>query len=516
LALETASGSRDKIRTRDRNDKYPLESANPDFFERYLRSNEKKFRHRDAPKAIVNAVRFGVHASFEAAAEHERSLFLDLQAAPQSKALRHVFFAEREAAKIPGVAGHAKAQTITRIGIVGAGTMGAGIAINFLLAGMPVTLVETNAQALMRGRETIGKTIARSVAAGRIGEAAGETALSCLQTSLEYASLANADLIIEAAFETMAVKREIFGNLDRVAKPRAILASNTSYLDIDQIAAATLRPEYVLGMHFFSPANVMKLLEVVKAGKTADDVLMTAMAVARKINKIAVVAGVAHGFIGNRMLAVRRVIAEELVLQGATPASIDRVIEDFGMPMGPFRMADLAGLDLGWSRENSKAATIRECLCERDRRGQKTGCGFYDYGSDGKAVASPLVAQLIKDFAKARKVPQRAFSDPEILARLLYPMINEAARILEEGKAYRASDIDVVWINGYGWPAWRGGPMFFADQIGLAKISQELEAIAVELDGRHMPAALLVKLAAAGSSFAEWDNANRLNRSMDR
>ncbi len=298
------------------------------------------------------------------------------------------------------------------------------------------------------------------------------------------------------------------GSLDKIAKPKAILASNTSYLDIDQIAAEMSRPEYVLGMHFFSPANVMKLLEVVKAAKTADDVLMTALAVAKKIKKIAVVAGVTNGFIGNRMLAVRKVIAEKLLLQGATPASIDRVIEDFGMPMGPFRMADLAGLDLGWSRETSKAATIRECLCERDRRGQKTGGGFYDYGSDGKAVPSPIVDQLIKDFANARNVPQRTFSDQQILVRLLYPMINEGARILEEGKAYRASDIDVVWINGYGWPAWRGGPMFFADQIGLPKIRQELEAIASEIDERHTPATLLIDLAEAGSNFVEWDNAN--------
>jgi 3-hydroxyacyl-CoA dehydrogenase len=509
VACEAVAGSRAKIRTRDRQEKYGLTAENHDFFENFLSKNEKRFRHLFAPKAIVDAVRFGLDASFEDAIRHERSLFLELQAGPQAQALRHVFFAEREAAKVPGLPGNTKAQAVAEIGVVGAGTMGTGIATNFLLVGMPVTLVEANEQALMRGRTTIARTIARSVESQRISAAAGDAALSCLRTSLDYKHLATADLIIEAAYETMAIKREIFSILDHIAKPEAILATNTSYLDVDQIAVVTSRPERVLGMHFFSPANVMKLLEIVKAEKTADEVLATALAVSQKINKIAVVAGVTYGFIGNRMLAVRRTIAEELILQGATPASIDRVIEDFGMPMGPFRMADLAGLDLGWTREASRSSTIRERLCELDRRGQKTRAGFYDYGIDGKATASAAVEHLIKDFAHTHKVPQRTFSDQELLVRLTYPMINEGAKILDEGKAYRASDIDVVWVNGYGWPAWRGGPMFYADVIGLKKIQRELDLLAPALGERHMPAALLRKLVAESSSFVEFDELNR-------
>ena len=296
-----------------------------------------------------------------------------------------------------------------------------------------------------------------------------------LSHSLSYDDLADCDLVIEAVFETMAIKKEVFGKLDGIVKEGAILASNTSYLNVDEIASATRRPQSVLGMHFFSPANVMKLLEIVRGAKTAPEVLATAMALSKKIGKVAVVAGVCDGFIGNRMLNPRQREAHQLIMEGAPYDRVDQVLLDYGFPMGPFQMSDLAGLDIGWNKETSKGETLRDVLCERDRRGQKTGRGYYDYDEKRNRTVSPEVQEIIADFAKRSGQPQRAFSDEEILERLLYPMVNEGALILEEGMAQRASDIDVVWRDGYGWPAYTGGPMFWADQVGLDKVVDGLQ-----------------------------------------
>ena len=368
---------------------------------------------------------------------------------------------------------------VNAVGVIGAGTMGGGIAMNFLTAGIPVTIVEREQAALDKGVETIGKNYAASVKRGRIEAAEAEAAMARLTPSLDFASLAGADLIIEAVYESMEVKQDVFGRLDAIAKPGAILASNTSYLDVDTIAQATKRPEAVLGMHFFSPANIMKLLEVVRGRLTGASQLATVMQLAGKIRKVPVVSGVCDGFIGNRMLSKRQAQANALLMEGAAYHEIDQVLLDFGFPMGPFQMGDLAGLDIGWHRDPSKVTTIREALCAVGRWGQKTGKGFYDYDENRQRSSSPEVQAIIADFAVKQGSPQREVSREEIFARLIYPMISEGALILDEGVAQRASDVDLVWLNGYGWPAWTGGPMFWADHEGLARIVAGLEQYAL-------------------------------------
>src|SRR5271167_335960 len=329
------------------------------------------------------------------------------------------------------------------------------------------------------------------------------TRLDPITPSLTYDGFDQADMIVEAVFEGMALKKQIFGKLDKIAKQGAILASNTSYLDIDEIAAATSRPDHVLGMHFFSPANIMRLLEVVRGAKTAKPAIATAMQLARKIGKVGVPVGVCYGFVGNRMLAQRQREAQKLILEGAMPWDVDRVIYDFGFPMGPFAMSDLAGLDIGWSKETSKSATIRDLLCEMDRRGQKTGAGFYDYDEQRNAKPSPVVEKIILDFAAKKGINRRTISDEEILQRCIYPMINEGAKILEEGKAQRASDIDIVWINGYGWPVYRGGPMFYGDLVGLDKVLAKMKEWQGTMGDVFKPSALLEKLVAEGKKFSD-------------
>jgi 3-hydroxyacyl-CoA dehydrogenase len=471
-------------RTRDR----IVEPVADAVIDSFLAQHARKFRGLDAPRLIVDSVRASACEPFDLAAGRERERFLALRDGPQAQAMRHAFHAEREAAKVPGLDG-AEPRTISQCGVIGAGTMGTGIAIALLSAGLPVTICEQNPEALQRGMERIEQTIRGNVRAGRSTEAQAQAALASLRPVLDIAELAGADLIIEAAFETMDVKQAIFSRLDQVAKPGAILASNTSYLDIDAIAAHTGRPGDVVGLHFFSPANVMKLLEIVRGRDTAPDVIATALAFARRIGKIAVVAGNCHGFIGNRMLAVRRREAEAMIMGGASPAQVDRVLEAFGFPMGPFRMADLAGLDLGWSRETSTGATIRERLCEAGRLGQKSGAGFYDYDRDRKAVPSPQAEAIIAGFSRDHGIVRRDYDDAEILDRLLWPMIDEGARLLGEGIAQRASDIDVVWLNGYGWPRWTGGPMHHASQTGIAEVCQRLVRLG------HEPSDALRRLA---------------------
>ncbi len=450
--------------------------ADPDAVAAFKKENARRFRNFDAPAANIACVEKAADgSSFAEGIAFEREQFMALMMGVQSAAQRHIFFAERQAAKIDDVPADTKLRDIKRVGVIGAGTMGGGISMNFLSAGIPVTIVEMQQDALDRGTGVVRKNYEATAAKGRMKPEQVEQAMGALKPTLDFADLAECDLIIEAVYETMEVKKDIFTRLDAIAKPGAILASNTSYLNIDEIAACTKRPEDVVGMHFFSPANVMKLLEVVRGDKTADDVLATVMALAKKIRKVAVVAGVTYGFIGNRMLMPRQVEATKLLLEGASPEQIDKVHVAFGMPMGPFQMSDLAGVDIGWHRDPSRIENIRDALAAENRWGQKTKAGFYDYDEKRTPSNSPRVAEIIDDFRAKSGVTPREISDEEIVARTLYTMVNEGALILEEGKAQRASDVDVVWIYGYGWPVYRGGPMFWAQSEGLPKVVAGLE-----------------------------------------
>ena len=503
FARRVIDEARPLVKVRDRDEKVAPARGKPEMFEALRKAHARKNRGFEAWTKALDAVRDAVEQPFDEGLKRERAAFMDLLVSDQSKAQRHVFFAERQAGKIAGLADDTPTLPIKKVGVIGAGTMGGGIAMNFLNAGIPVVIVETAEAALTRGTGVIRKNYEATAQKGRMSAANVETRMGLLSPSLDLAALADCDLIIEAVFEDMAIKKEIFTKLDAIAKPGAILASNTSYLDVDAIAAMTKRPGSVLGMHFFSPANVMRLLEVVRGEKTEAAVLATAMKVAKQIGKIGVVVGVCHGFVGNRMLSERQREAQALILEGAMPWDVDRVLYDFGLPMGPFAMSDLAGLDIGWSRERTSSSSIREILCERDRRGQKTGAGFYDYDAQRNATPSPLVEQIILDFAAARGVNRRAIADQEILERCLYPMINEGAKILEEGKAQRASDIDIVWINGYGWPVYTGGPMFWADTIGLPKVLAALKGFEAKMGEAFKPSALLERLVAEGKGFKD-------------
>jgi 3-hydroxyacyl-CoA dehydrogenase len=475
--------------------------AEPGVFDAFRRANARKFRGFDAPEFNIRCIEAAAAQPFEEGEKTERALFLELMGGIQSKAQRYLFFAERAAQKIPDLPAGTATRPITRVGVIGAGTMGGGISMNFLSAGFPVTIVEANEKALQRGVGVMRGNYENTARKGRLTQDQVERFMGLLTPSMSLEDLAECDLVIEAVFENMQIKKEIFAKLYAIVKPGAILASNTSYLNIDDIAAATQRPQDVCGTHFFSPANVMRLLEVVNGAKTAPDVLETIMQLSKKIGKTAVVAGVCHGFIGNRMLELRQREANKLILEGAMPWDVDRVIYDFGFPMGPFQMADLAGLDIGWSAETSKGASLRDQLCERDRRGQKTKSGFYDYNDKREHTPSPIVEALVLRQSAERGVTRRRIGDQEILERCLYPMINEGALILEEGKAYRASDIDMVWLTGYGFPAYRGGPMFYADTVGLKNVVATLEKFQAMSEADFKPAPLLARLAEQGASF---------------
>ena len=479
-----------------------ISGTDPAVFDRFRQENARRLKGFEAPEACIQAIQAAVDKPFPDGIRVERALFGKLISGTQSAALRHNFFAERAAAKIDGIASDTQLIPIKKVGILGAGTMGGGIGMNFLSAGIEVVMVEREQAPLDRGVGVIRKNYENTAKRGRLTGDQVEAAMARLKPTLSYDDLADCDLVIEAVFENMDVKKAVFGRLDSIVKPGAILASNTSYLNIDQIALATKRPEAVIGLHFFSPANVMRLLEIVRGAKTDGAVLATCMALAKKIGKIAVVAGVCDGFIGNRMLTPRQREAFKLILQGAPYDRVDQVLLDFGFPMGPFQMSDLAGLDLGWNKETSKGETIRDVLCERDRRGQKNGRGFYDYDEKRNRNPSPEVQQIIKDFAAKSGEEQREIGDQEILERLLYPMVNEGALILEEKMAQRASDIDVVWLNGYGWPAWTGGPMFWADTVGLGKVVEGLEKNGPHMDKAFRMSALLKSKAAEGGKFA--------------
>ena len=490
-------------KVRDRFEKLEPARGHPEIFETIRKANARKFRGFEAWEKAIESVKNAVDLPFDEGMAKERALFAALVATTQSKAQRYVFFAERQAAKVADIPADTPTRKIAKLGVIGAGTMGGGIAMNFLNAGIPVSIVETSKEALDRGVSIIRRNYENTAKKGRLTMAEVEERTGRLSPTLDFHALADADLVIEAVFEDMDLKKSIFERLDKIAKPGAILASNTSYLDVDAIAAKTNRPEDVLGMHFFSPANVMRLLEIVRGEKTSKSVLATITQLAPKIGKVPVVVGVAHGFVGNRMLAQRQREAQKLILEGATPSDVDRVLVDFGLPMGPFAMSDLAGLDIGWSAATSKRSTIREILCEEGRRGQKTGAGFYDYDEARNAKPSAKVEGIIRDFAKSKGIEQRKIGDAEILERCIYPMINEGAKILEEGKAQRASDIDIVWINGYGWPVYRGGPMFYADTVGLKTVLAKLKEFQTKFGDDFNPAALLEKLAAEGATFTK-------------
>jgi len=483
----------------ERQDK--LNECDPSVFDDFRMENAKRFRGFEAPLKNIEAVKVACEKPYNEGVIEERKLFMELMTGEQSAAQRYFFFAERKAAKIEGLPENTEPRPVKKVGVIGAGTMGGGISMNFLSAGIPVTIVEMSQEALDRGTGIMRKNYEASAAKGKLTEEQVFKAMGNLNPTLDFAALADCDLIIEAVYENMDVKKDIFTRLDRVAKPGAILASNTSYLNINEIAAATSRTGDVVGMHFFSPANVMKLLEVVRGDKTAPDVLLTAMTVGKKIRKVPVIAGVCHGFIGNRMLMPRQVEATKLLLEGATPEQVDRVHVEFGMPMGPFQMADLAGVDIGWHRDPNRIENIRDALCAIDRWGQKKGAGFYDYDEKRRPSPSPVVQQIIEDFAKKQGVERREISDQEIVERTLYTMVNEGAKILEEGIAQRASDIDVVWVYGYGWPVYRGGPMFWADSVGLANIVEGLKRQEERMKPEFSFSQLLLDKAGKGETF---------------
>jgi 3-hydroxyacyl-CoA dehydrogenase len=495
-------------RVRDRDDKVLEARGNTELFATFRASIARKTRGFLAPEYNIQCIEAAANLPFDEGLAVERRLFIELMTGPQSAAQRYAFFAERAANKIPDIASDTPIVDVARCGVLGAGTMGGGIAMNFANVGIPVTIVERDQASLDRGLAVVRKNYERSAANGSIPASAVEERMALITGSTDKQDFADCDLVIEAVFEDMELKKSIFAELDQICRPGAIMASNTSALDVNEIAAVTSRPESVIGMHFFSPANVMKLLEVVRGAKSSDTTVASTMAISKRINKIAVLVGVCHGFVGNRMLFMRGAEADRMILEGATPAQVDRVLYDFGFPMGPFAMMDLAGLDIGWKEETSSTSTVREVLCENGRRGQKNGRGYYTYDPDTRAsTPDPEVEQLIRDFAISKGVAQREVSDQEVLERCLYPMVNEGAKILEEHIAIRGSDIDVVWVNGYGWPLYRGGPMHWADSVGLAEIVERIRHYSDTLGGAHWELSpLLARLAAEGGKLQTYSN----------
>ncbi len=491
----------------EREDKLDEARANPTLIAEAAKAPMARARAMQAAQACVAAVRAGLEKPFAEALMIERQYFTELLTSDESKALRHVFFAEREAQKVPNLPAGIEARKVLKAAVIGAGTMGGGISMNFANAGIPVTVIETSQEALDRGLSRVNANYATSVKRGSITTEDMAKRQALMLGSLDFAAIADADIIIEAVFEEMELKKEIFRKLDAIAKPGAVIASNTSYLDIDAMAAVTGRPGDVLGMHFFSPANVMKLLEIVRGAKTSPDALATAAAVGRAIGKVPVVVGVCDGFVGNRMLSRRGSQGERLLLEGALPQEVDRALTDFGFRMGPFAMGDLAGLDIGWRLRQARGtrAEIADTLVEAGRLGQKAGKGYYNYGADGRTpTPDPQVEAMIEAASTRLGIHRRRIDQDEMLERLLLPMVNEGARILEEGIAARPGDIDVIWLHGYGWPANKGGPMFWAEQLGLSYVARRLEEFAeMTGDATLQPAKSLVRLAADGGGFRD-------------
>jgi 3-hydroxyacyl-CoA dehydrogenase len=466
----------------------------------------RRLRGREAPEACVEAVRNAIVLPFEEGLRREGELFRKLVAGDQSKAQRHIFFAEREAAKIPDMPETTKPRPIARAAVIGAGTMGGGIAMCFANAGIPVTVVETGRDLLQKGLDRVAFNYRTTVSRGGLNADEMERRIGLINGVTEFEAVGAADVVVEAVFEEMGVKKQVFADLDRQAKADALLATNTSTLDVNEIAHATARPQDVLGMHFFSPANVMRLLEIVRGGRTSFETLATAVALGRRLGKVPVTVGVCYGFVGNRMLARRSVETERLLLEGALPQEIDAAVGGFGFPMGPCAMMDLAGLDVGWRIRQGRGehALIEDALCEAGHYGQKTGKGYFRYDVGSRTpVPDPEVEKIILDASSRLGINRRSIPREEIVERMIFPMINEGARILEEGIATRPGDIDVIWVYGYGWPIWRGGPMYYADRLGLAHLRDRLTFYADRSrDETLQPAPLLQRLAEQGRGFA--------------
>jgi 3-hydroxyacyl-CoA dehydrogenase len=490
---------------RDLDDKLAAVRGKPEVFASFRKSVARQTRGFRAPENIIKAVEAAVSLPFAEGLKRERELFAELMASPESKAQRYFFFAEREAAKIPDVPGDTPMKDVKKAAVIGAGTMGGGIAMNFANVGIPVTVVEMNQENLDRGLGIVRKNYEATASRGRLTAADVEKRMGLIQGTTDWNAIRDADIVIEAVFEEMPIKKEVFAKLDGLAKPDAVLATNTSTLDVDEIASATRRPESVIGTHFFSPANVMRLLENVRGKKSSTSTVATVMALGRRINKVPVLVGVCYGFVGNRMLHQRGQQAEKLILEGALPHQVDKVLTDFGFPMGPFAMGDLAGLDVGWRIRKGRGtkSPVADRICELGRFGQKTGAGYFRYEKgDRTPIPDPDVEKIIVEVATEQGITRRHITDEEILQRLLYPMVNEGAKILDEKIAIRASDIDVIWVYGYGWPVYRGGPMFWADQIGLRALRDRmLEFQKASGDAFWAPAPLLTRLADEGQGF---------------
>jgi 3-hydroxyacyl-CoA dehydrogenase len=490
---------------RDLDDKLAAVRGKPEVFANFRKSIARQTRGFRAPENIVRAVEAAVSLPFDQGLKRERELFVELLNSPESKAQRYFFFAEREAAKIPDVPADTPPRDVKKVAVIGAGTMGGGIAMNFANAGIPVTVIEMAQEALDRGLGIVRKNYEATAARGRLTAADVEKRMGLITGTTDFKAAADADMVVEAVFEEMPVKKEVFAKLDAICKPDAVLATNTSTLDVDEIASATRRPESVIGTHFFSPANVMRLLENVRGQKSSKTTIATAMTIGRRIGKVPVLVGVCYGFVGNRMLHQRGLQAEKLILEGAAPHQVDRVLTDFGFPMGPFAMSDLAGLDVGWRIRKGRGvkAPVADRICELGRFGQKTGAGYFKYEKGDRTPVPDLeVEKIIVDVATSMGITRRAISDEEILQRLLYPMVNEGAKILDEKIAIRASDIDVIWVYGYGWPVYRGGPMFWADSIGLRALRDRLLEFKKQSgDAFWTPAPLLDRLATEGKGF---------------
>ncbi|MEX2475779.1 3-hydroxyacyl-CoA dehydrogenase NAD-binding domain-containing protein [Marinobacter sp.] len=510
-ARKVADEGKPARRVRDLTDKIDADKGS-DLFDQFRAGLQKKARGLFSPFKCVDAVEAAFNLPFDDGMKRERELFSECMESPQRGGLIHSFFAEREVSKVKGLAKDTPVRDIRKVGVIGAGTMGGGIAMNFANAGIPVIIAEVKQEALDKGLAVIRKNYENTARKGRITEAQVEERMSLISGTLTYDDFSDVDLVIEAVFESMDLKKKIFGQLDEACKPGAILASNTSTLSIDEIAASTKRPQDVIGLHFFSPANVMKLLEIVRGEQTSDEVKATAMTLAKKIKKVGVMVGNCYGFVGNRMLHKRGAEAMALVNEGASPQQVDKVLTDLGFPMGQFAMSDLAGIDIGYSirEERRKAgedvpASWMDKLAEQGRLGQKTQAGVYKYEEGNrKPVPDPQVDQIIADFRQEQGIASREISDQEILERCMYVMINEGAKILEEGIADRSLDIDITWIYGYGFPAYRGGPMFWADEIGLESILASVKNFHDTLGGEQWkPAGLLEKLVAEGRRFGD-------------
>ena len=494
FAKEVLSENKPLRKVRDINEKVIAARGNDNLFSDFRKSIARKTRGFLAPEYNIQCIEAAVDKSFDEGIKIERDLFLKLVTGNQSAAQRYFFFSQRQVAKIPDIPKETEKIQISEVGVIGAGTMGGGIAMNFANAGLPVTIVEQSQEKLDKGIGIIRKNYENTASKGRISIEDVEQRMGLISGDISMESLSNKDLIIEAVFENIDLKKEIFSKLSSIAKKDAILATNTSALDINQIASSTNRPENVIGLHFFSPANVMKLLEIVRGEKTSKEVIATSMTMAKSIGKVAALVGVCPGFVGNRILAQRQREANKLILEGALPWDIDNALFEFGFPMGPFAMSDLAGLDIGWNKETSRGETIREKLCENGRFGQKSGKGFYIYDENRNKSPDVEVEILIKSFAEEKQIKTRHIEKEEILERCLYPMINEGFKILEEGMAIRASDIDIIWINGYGWPVYEGGPMFYGNLIGFDKILDWLKIMEEEYGSDFAPSPYLEKV----------------------